>query len=96
MAVNTNISEFAPKTEFLFYDKSIEVAFLKGKDIIPIGLDIGYSSTKVCSIFGKHIFPSFPIRMAEDSTVFDKETNIKYKDENGDLWYVGGFSLQHT
>lgn len=89
MAVNTNISEFAPKTEFLFYDKSIEVAFLKGKDIIPIGLDIGYSSTKVCSIFGKHIFPSFPIRMAEDSTVFDKETNIKYKDENGDLWYVG-------
>lgn len=87
MSDEVRVTDFAPKTEFLFYD--IDVPFLKSKDIIPIGLDVGYSSTKVCSVFGRHIFPSFPVKMSEDCTFFDKETNIKYKDENGNLWYVG-------
>lgn len=79
-----NIMDFAPKTEFKFYNLKVPYG-----NIVPIGLDIGYSSTKVCSIFGRHIFPSFPIRVSEDLTVVDKPTNIKYKDENGILWYVG-------
>lgn len=79
-----DIRAYAPRTEFNFYH--LEVPY---KDIVPIGLDVGYSSTKVCSIFGRHIFPSFPVRVSEDCTVFDKDTDIKYMDENGNLWYVG-------
>ncbi|WP_066637930.1 ParM/StbA family protein [Desulfolucanica intricata] len=81
-----DIQDFAVSTTFNFHN--INLPFISS-ELVPIGLDIGYSSTKIYSIFGQHIFPSFPVRVHEDSTIFDRDTNIKYKDEKGNIWYIG-------
>ena len=84
---NINISDYAAKTKFSFHNADIPIVNQKG--IIPIGLDVGYSSTKVYSIFGRHIFPSFLIRLSDDFAITEKDTDILYKDEKGQIWAVG-------
>lgn len=78
---------FATRTEFNFH--SIKLPFLDTDKVVPMGLDIGYSTVKVYSVFGTHIFPSFPIKVHNDLSLVNKETYIKYKDENDKLWYIG-------
>lgn len=88
MEDNINIKGFAPDTRFEFY--RLDPPFLRDKQgTVPIGLDVGYSTTKIFSIFGKHIFPSFPVKINDDNLLSTTEPHIKYKDEKGNLWYVG-------
>lgn len=81
------IAQYAAKTFFNLHEEELLIPNVKGFALMA--LDIGYSSTKVYSIYGKHIFPSLPIRVEEDHSVSTKETDIKYKDEDGNLWYIG-------
>lgn len=78
---------FAPRTQFNFH--KIDLPFIDTNKVVPMGVDIGYASVKVYSVFGHHIFPSFPIKVRNDFNMAPKSTYIKYKDERGRLWYVG-------
>ena len=55
------ISDYAAKTEFKLHEEPLP--FVGSNEAVPIALDIGYSATNVYSMFGQHIFPSFPIRV---------------------------------
>ncbi len=83
------ISDYAAKTEFKLHEEPLP--FVGSNEAVPIALDIGYSATNVYSMFGQHIFPSFPIRVTEDFSMVTHETDIKYKDENG-IWYIGNLA----
>ena len=82
-----NIQDYAAKTAFTPH--KIKIPFVNEGEIVPVGLDVGYSATKVYGIFGSYIFPSFPIRVSDDFALVSSETDIRYRDENGRLWYVG-------
>lgn len=84
-----NVSDYAAKTEFKLHEKSLP--FVGSGKEVPIGLDIGYSSTTVYSMYGQHIFPSLPIKVSQDFSMVTRETDIKYKDENG-IWYIGSLA----
>lgn len=83
-----DIKKYPAKTEFNFHDVFVPI---NKNNIIPIGIDVGYSTTKVYSSFGRHLFPSFPIQITSispDNVLRYKETDITYEDENG-CWFVG-------
>lgn len=84
-----DISKYPSQTNFEFHNVFLPVA---KKNIIPIGLDVGYSSTKVYSLFGRHTFPSLPVRVFnknKDDRLMKKDNDIVYWDEKGNMWYVG-------
>lgn len=85
----SSISDYAARTEFRLHERPLP--FVGSKNEVPIGLDIGYSSTNVYSMFGQHIFPSFPIRVAEDFSMVADKTDIRYRDESG-TWYIGNLA----
>lgn len=61
----------------------------KGKDFI-IGLDVGYSSTKVFYENGFFVFPSFVKRLYNGMVGPENEKDILYRDEeNKDIYMVG-------
>lgn len=85
--IKTSISDYAPKTSFNFH--KLEIPFSVEENITPIGLDIGYSSTKVSSMQGNYLFPSLPVRVMEDFSLIVDDNSIRYRDEEGNIWYVG-------
>ena len=86
------LQDYAAKTKFNKH--RIEIPFLNEEGIIPIGIDIGYSSTKVYSIFGSFMFPSLPIR-AQQIPLSQSEKDIMYKDMEGNVWLVGELALKN-
>lgn len=61
----------------------------KGKDFI-IGLDIGYSGTKVFYENGNFCFPSYAKRLYSGMMNIPNEKDILYRDDdNGDIYMVG-------
>ena len=75
------------KTVFKF--QSLDIPFIQNSDEEPIALDIGYGGVKVFSMNGMHSFPSLLFRVKKDTIFLDNETDIKYIDEDGNLWYIG-------
>lgn len=95
MAPNERIAtqNLSPTSQMSFWNSPFP--YPKDKPI-PIGLDIGYSSTKIRGIYGQHIFPSFLIRaprlanpLSAQTLFGEREADLKYKDEYGTVWYVG-------
>lgn len=69
---------------------------------LPIGLDIGYSTIKIRSIYGQHIVPSFLIRAprlansrVSENLGGDKTDDIIYTDDRGNTWYIGEKARRH-
>jgi len=90
--INIDISEIATKTEYNFHN--LNIPFINTNEIFPIGLDVGYSSTKVYSMYGYHKFPSL-VKSLRDwevkNYIFKKDTFIMYRDEDTTKkhWLVG-------
>lgn len=91
---NVNISDYAAKTQFNFH--SIDIPIVEKNNLIPIGLDIGYSATKVYSIYGKHIFPSFLMRFPNEYIINIKDTDILYRNEQGEIWGIGNVARERV
>lgn len=81
------LKEYVSKTEFKFHDLKIPSVCKSNEE--PVAIDVGYGGVKVFSMHGMHSFPSILFRVKRDSTFLDNETDIKYIDENGNLWYIG-------
>lgn len=90
MEVNISKEElknYTSKTIFKFHNLNIPFAKNSGEE--PIALDVGYGGVKVFSMNGMHSFPSVLFKVKKDTVFLDNETDIKYIDEEGNLWYVG-------
>ncbi len=82
-----NLKDFPVKTFSEFHD--IKIPLLDELDILPVAIDLGYGGVKVYGMYGRHIFPSLPIEVGNDTTYMDDDLHIKYKDEYGSVWYIG-------
>lgn len=89
-----DLQEIAAKTSFKFHN--LNIPFINPKEVLPIAVDIGYSSTKLYGIFGQHIFPSLPINVEENKLFSPSPTDILYRDKETGLWFVGDAALSYT
>ena len=83
---DVDIRPYAQTTSLNFH--YIDLPFINTNDIVPAGIDIGYSGLKVYSVFGYHILPSLPIRVYNEQPFVEVDTDICYRDEKGNLWYI--------
>ena len=96
--VQIDVRGMANKTNFNFH--KLNIPFLKNNEPVLIGLDVGYSSTKVVSNLGYHIFPSLvtPIEKQDEDkyTSFPKKTTLLYRDNNvtRKTWLVGDIIIE--
>lgn len=81
------LRNYTSKTTSKFH--TLNIPFIEKSNEEPIALDIGYGGVKVFSMNGMHSFPSLLFRVKKDTTFLDNETDIKYLDEDGNLWYIG-------
>lgn len=89
-----NITEKKLKSRTNFNFFNLEIPFVKELGIEPIAIDIGYDGTKTQSLYGRHTFPSLPVKMGleeylDDSGLGSNETYIQYKDSDDIVWFVG-------
>jgi hypothetical protein len=90
--LSINVSDMAVTTEYNFH--KLDIPFIDLSTVFLVGVDVGFSSVKVYSVYGRHKFPSlvYPIE-AEDikKVLFKKDTFIAYrdKDKTGKTWLVG-------
>lgn len=57
---------------------------------IPCGIDIGYSAIKCKSIYNEVILPSIVYKLeGEDNPLYTDDLDIRYKDADGNVWFVG-------
>ena len=81
------LKNYVSKTKFKFHN--LKIPFLHNSEEKPIAIDVGYGGVKVFSANGMHSFPSILFKVKKDTTFLNSETDIKYIDENGNLWYIG-------
>lgn len=81
------LKNYVSKTKFKFHN--LKIPFLHNSEEEPIAIDVGYGGVKVFSANGMHSFPSILFKVKKDTTFLNSETDIKYIDENGNLWYIG-------
>ncbi len=60
--------------------------------ILLCGIDIGYSGVKVQSPCNASTIPSIVVRAKNDSPLLMNAEDIRYRDENGRVWYVGSLA----
>lgn len=82
-----DLKNYTSKTILNFH--SLKIPFVQKSNEEPLALDIGYGGVKIFSMNGMHSFPSILFRVKKDTTFLDSETDIKYIDEDGNLWYIG-------
>lgn len=56
------------------------------------GLDIGYSGIKIQSPRNASIIPSIVVKARNDSPLLINGEDIRYRDEKGQMWYVGSLA----
>lgn len=88
------LENFAHRTSinFLSSDSRFE-------SFVPCGIDVGYSAIKVRSPFNSSIIPSLVQKVRSDTPLFVDDDDIRYRDERGNIWYVGELakkSLRHN
>lgn len=81
------LKNYTSKTTFKFHD--LKIPFLRDSDEEPVAVDVGYGGVKVFSANGMHTFPSVLFMVKKDNTLLSTSTDIKYIDEDGNLWYIG-------
>ena len=59
---------------------------------LPCGIDIGYSAIKLQSPHNYSAIPSLVYKVAKDSALLIEDTDIRYRDANGTVWYVGSLA----
>lgn len=79
------LKNYASKTIFHFHELDTFVP----EGIEPLGVDIGYGGVKVFGLNGIHSFPSLLFKPKRNQTILDNDTDIKYIDEDDNLWYIG-------
>ncbi len=62
------------------------------EDFCPCGIDIGYSAIKVKSPHTETLIPSICIKVQDDEPYVYNKTDIRYKDEHGNLWFIGALA----
>lgn len=62
------------------------------EDFCPCGIDIGYSAIKVKSPHMEATFPSICMKVQDDEPFMYGKTDIRYKDERGNLWFIGSLA----
>lgn len=88
-AKEKNFSKLSPKAFRTRQETRTPMTNPKGKDFI-IGLDVGYSATKVFFETGCLCFPSYAKRIDPNSLTRTDEKDILYRDEKtGDVYIVG-------
>lgn len=79
------IKNYVSKTVFNFRDLKVSVP----EDVEPLGIDVGYGGVKVFSLNGMHSFPALLFRPKRNNIILNNDTDIRYIDEYGNMWYVG-------
>lgn len=59
---------------------------------LPCGIDIGYSAIKLQSPHNHSVIPSLVYRVQKDSALLIEDTDIRYRDSDGNIWYVGSLA----
>ena len=80
------LKNYVSKTMFNFRKLNIETI---PNDTEPLAIDIGYGGVKIFSLNGIHSFPALLFKSKKNSTILNNDTDIKYIDENNNLWYIG-------
>lgn len=74
--IDINVQNMSANTKYNF--RKLKIPFVTNPHkMLPIGLDVGFSSTKIFSIFGFHKFPSVVKKIPKN-----KLKDIKYPDNN--------------
>lgn len=88
-ALSINMEDLVTKTDYIFFKEPILIPFIQKLKIIPMAIDIGYSAIKTFGMFGRHIIPAIPLKVKKDTVEFAQDNHIKFKDNEGNLWYIG-------
>lgn len=78
------LEQYSHRSKLRFNQISCPVA-----EFCPCGIDIGYSAIKTKSSHSEAIVPSIVVKANEDVALLTNSNDIRYKDENGVLWFVG-------
>lgn len=62
------------------------------EDVCPCGIDIGYSAIKVKSPNNGSVIPSLCVRVTDDEPLVVGGTDIRYRDDEGNVWFVGSLA----
>lgn len=60
--------------------------------ILLCGIDIGYSGIKIQSPCNASTIPSIVVKARNDSPLLMNAEDIRYRDERGQIWYVGSLA----
>lgn len=88
------LEQFSHRTNIKFLSQ--ESPF---ESFVPCGIDVGYSGIKIRSPYTSAIIPSLVQRVTSDNPLIIEEDDIRYRNEYGDIWYVGSLakkSLRHN
>lgn len=81
------LSQYSHETKINF--KEIECPV---KSFLPCGIDIGYSAIKLQSPYNYSVIPSLVYKVSKDNALLIEDTDIRYKDEAGNVWYAGSLA----
>ena len=62
------------------------------ESFMPCGIDIGYSAIKLQSPHNNSVIPSLVYKVAKDSALLIEDSDIRYRDADGNIWYVGSLA----
>ena len=62
------------------------------ESFMPCGIDIGYSAIKLQSPYNYSVIPSLVYKVQKDSALLIEDTDIRYRDANGTVWYAGSLA----
>ena len=62
------------------------------ESFMPCGIDIGYSAIKLQSPYNYSVIPSLVYKVPKDNALLIEDTDIRFKDAEGTIWYVGSLA----
>jgi len=62
------------------------------QSFMPCGIDIGYSAIKLQSPYSYSVVPSLCYKVQKDNALLIEDTDIRYRDADGTIWYVGSLA----
>ncbi|QUH22083.1 ParM/StbA family protein [Alkaliphilus sp. B6464] len=93
-----NVGGMAAETEYNF--RNLNIPFITDiREMMPIGLDVGFSATKIFSMFGYHKYPSVVRKIRKrdlDNIKYSDDCYILYKTSDRDIWLVGHAVINRT
>ena len=78
------LKDYCYQTDLVFQELDCPV-----KSNLLCGIDIGYSGIKIQSPCNASTIPSIVVKARNDSPLLMNAEDIRYRDEKGQVWYVG-------